>query len=249
MKVPAAALIAGLSLATAALAGSNWSIDWYGLSSGGVVEGSAGNWSLSASAGAPDATGAEALSSASWTITGGFWALVLADPPGDPIFRDRFAIESMPGVTFSDHLAVTFRHPRCVTCHAVAATDFRRVNDEPPGVLPASHPIVNAGTDCVACHTSALLPGTGKIDPGWQSAPAHLDFRNLDDATLCNMASQPVSGHGPLDHMTQDRLVLWAVGDGRVPFGNPALPLAPPQDIPTWQQLVAEWVADGMNCD
>jgi hypothetical protein len=170
-------------------------------------------------------------------------------PTGDQIFRDRFEPALELEFSFSEHLAPTFRHPRCETCHAVAATDFQRVNDDPPGVLPAAHPIVNASTDCTSCHTSALLPPTGTIDPGWQSAPASFDFRGLDDAALCNLASQPVSGHSPLEHMTEDRLVLWAVGDGRVPFSATPLPTAPPHDIPTWRDLINEWVDAGMPCD
>jgi hypothetical protein len=142
----------------------------------------------------------------------------------------------------------SFRHPRCTTCHAVAATNFANVNDNPPGVLPASHPGVSAATDCTSCHSSSLLPPTGIIDPGWQSAPPQFDFRDKSDNQLCTMASQPISGHSPLEHMTEDRLVLWAVGDGRVPFGG-TLPTAPPHDIEQWRSLIQQWVATGMPCD
>ena len=62
------------------------------------------------------------------------------------------------------------------------------------------------------------------------------------------MASQPVSGHTPFEHMTEDRLVLWAVGDGRHAFGN-NVPTAPPNDIQAWRDLIAEWVNAGMPCD
>ena len=172
-----------------------------------------------------------------------------APPSTDEIFRDRFEPAPEPAFSFSTQMAPTFQHPRCMTCHAVEATNFQRVNDDPPGVLPASHPVVDASTNCTTCHSSSLLPPTGTIDPGWQSAPAAMDFRGLDEATLCSMASQPVSGHSPLEHMTEDRLVLWAVGDGRVPFGNPVLPTAPPNDIEAWRALVTEWVGAGMPCD
>ena len=172
-----------------------------------------------------------------------------APPSTDEIFRDRFEPAPEPAFSFSTQMAPTFQHPRCTTCHAVEATNFQRVNDDPPGVLPASHPVVDASTNCTSCHSSSLLPPTGTIDPGWQSAPAAMDFRGLDEATLCSMASQPVSDHSPLEHMTEDRLVLWAVGDGRVPFGNPDLPTAPPHDIEAWRALVNEWVDAGMPCD
>jgi hypothetical protein len=130
----------------------------------------------------------------------------------------------------------------------VAATGFRRVNDTPPGVLPAAHPVVNASSDCTGCHTAALLPVEGTIAPGWQSAPIAFDFRDRTDAELCALASQPVSGHPPLEHMSEDKLVLWAVGDGRLPFGG-TVPTAPPNDIAQWRALVQQWVDAGLPCD
>lgn len=151
------------------------------------------------------------------------------------------------GFSFSQQLAPTFKHARCTTCHAVAATGFRRVNDRNPGVLPANHAVVNAQTQCSSCHTSALLPSAGSINPGFQAAPSHMDFRNKSNQQLCSMAKQNVGGHTPQQHMTQDKLILWAVGDGRVP--GKTLPTAPPNTIPSWQSLVNQWVDAGMPCD
>jgi hypothetical protein len=222
--------------------GDDREIDWYSIDGGGTQEVSGGQWQLSGSTGQYDASAANELSGDGLSLTGGFWALDAALL--DALFRDRF--EGLP-VTFGNTLAETFRHPRCTTCHAVAATDFRRVNDSPPGVLPAAHPVVNAGTDCTICHTSSLLPVEGTIAPGWQSAPIAFDFRDKTDAELCALASQPVSGHPPLEHMSEDKLVLWAVGDGRVP--GDTYPTAPPNDIAQWRALVQQWVAAGLPCD
>jgi hypothetical protein len=230
-------------------AGDGWSIDWFTISGGGAMDIQSGNWTLSGTIGQHDATAGQAVSGGSWQLTGGFWSLDFSPLVIDQIFRDRFEPAPEEPFSFSLQLAPTFRHARCETCHAVAATNFQRVNDDPPGVLPASHPIVNATTDCTACHTSALLPPTGTIDPGWQSAPPAFDFRGQDDASLCNMASQEVSGHTPFEHMTEDRLVLWAVGDGRVPFSATPLPTAPPNDIEQWRALIQQWVDAGMPCD
>ena len=179
----------------AASAGDNLSIDWYSIDAGGTLSASGGSLELQGTIGQFDATSANELSGGSLRLTGGFWGLEAAVL--DQIFRDRF--ESLP-ISFSTHLAPTFRHPRCTTCHAVAATDFQRVDDTPPGVLPAAHLVVNAATDCTACHTDGLLPVEGTIAPGWQSAPIAFDFRDKTDAELCAMASQPVSGHSPLEH-------------------------------------------------
>jgi hypothetical protein len=50
-----------------------------------------------------------------------------------------------------------------------------------------------------------------------------------------------------LDYMTQDKLILWAVGDGRVPNGQ-IRAAAPPGSIATWQSTVQAWVNAGMPC-
>lgn len=235
--------LTALLITPAAQAGDGWEIDSYTIDGGGTLEAAGGQWALRGTLGQFDATAANEVSGESWQLTGGFWGFS-ADLL-DQIFRDRF--EFVP-ITFDTHLAATFRHPRCTTCHAVAATDFQRINDDPPGVLPAGHPVVNAATDCSSCHGASLLP-PGNIDPGWQSAPPEFDFRDNSDTELCGMASQPVSGHSPLEHMSEDRLVLWAVGDGRVPFGNPDLPTAPPHDIEQWRGLIQQWVSAGMPCE
>ena len=241
MRVLILSISAMISLS--ALAGDDLALDWYSIDAGGTLEASGGQWELNGSVGQFDATGPNESSGNGLSLTGGFWSFDAAVL--DAIFNDRF--DGLP-ITFGNTLAETFRHPRCTTCHAVAATDFRRVNDTPPGVLPAAHPVVNASTDCTVCHTPSLLPVEGTIAPDWQSAPVAFDFRDKTDAELCALASQPVSGHPPLEHMSEDKLVLWAVGDGRVPSGS-TLPTAPPNDIAQWRARVQQWVDAGLPCD
>jgi len=154
-------------------------------------------------------------------------------------------------VTFSASLAPTFRHARCVNCHAVVPDSFQNDSaNNPPGGLPSNHPGVNANTNCSTCHTNNLLPAQGTVNPGWHG-PAGMDFRNRNDQQLCLSAHFGVGGQGTtqavLDHLTQDKLILWAIGDGRVPGGG-TRPLAPPGNIASWQATVQAWVNAGMPC-
>lgn len=154
-----------------------------------------------------------------------------------------------PGrITFAE-LAPTFRHPRCVNCHAVSAGGFTPGEGLPgshPEVSPAMNAAQNPSDGCGSCHTDQLTSFVGNIDPGWRSPPPDLDFDGRSNSQLCDMARQPISGHSPLEHMTEDRLILWAVGVGRVPGG--VLPTAPPNDIEAWRSLVELWVEGGMQC-
>jgi hypothetical protein len=79
-----------------------------------------------------------------------------------------------------------------------------------------------------------------------------MDFRNRNDQQLCLSAHFGVEGQGTtqavLDHLTQEKLILWAIGDGRVPGGG-TRPLAPPGNIATWQSTVQGWVNSGMPCN
>lgn len=152
---------------------------------------------------------------------------------------------------FAFTLAPTFKHDRCKNCHAVAADNFVKdtATDTDNG-LPSNHTNVNATTNCASCHTNSLLPTQGTINPGWHAAPTSMDFRNRTDAQLCSMAQNPGSVAGSvLNHLTQDKLILWAVGDGRRPQNSTPYPTAPPNNITTWQNLIQTWVNAGTPCN
>lgn len=149
-----------------------------------------------------------------------------------------------PVFSFATDLAPTFRHERCVNCHAVAATNFARVS---PG-LGSNHSTVSASTNCQSCHTNTLLPADGTVNPGWHAAPSSMDLRGLSDAQLCQRATNPGSVAGSvLNHLTQDKLILWAIADGRLPNGI-TRPTAPPNSVTTWRSRVQAWLAAGMPC-
>lgn len=163
---------------------------------------------------------------------------------------------TVPSFGFTSTVAATFKHQRCMNCHAVAADNFQNASATSPNRgLPASHPTVTAATSCSSCHTNALLPSEGTVNPGWHAAPASMDFRNKTDAQLCLMAQ--LAGNGTVasirTHLTEDKLILWAVGDGRRPAASngsalPPLPFAPPGSIAAWRTAVNNWIDSGMPC-
>lgn len=150
-----------------------------------------------------------------------------------------------PRVLFST-LVPTFRHARCMNCHAGTATNF--VAGSNPG-LPAGHQAVNASNNCQTCHTDALLPTLGTVNPHWHSPPATMDFRNRTDQQLCDMAKSVGTSTAVATHLKEDKLVLWAVGDGRRPSNTTPVALAPPGSITAWRTLVDTWVNAGMACN
>jgi hypothetical protein len=76
-----------------------------------------------------------------------------------------------------------------------------------------------------------------------------MDFRNKTPAQLCGMAKNPGTIAGTvLNHLTQDRLILWAVASGRVPGTATPKPVAPPGSISSWRSQVQAWVDAGMPC-
>jgi hypothetical protein len=75
-----------------------------------------------------------------------------------------------------------------------------------------------------------------------------MDLRNLTDAQLCQRARDPGTAAGSvLNHLTQDKLILWAIADGRLP-NSIVRPTAPPNSISTWQTRVQNWINAGMPC-
>jgi hypothetical protein len=187
---------------------------------------------------------------------------------GPSAFRSLNAPQPM-AVSFSANLAPTFRHARCVNCHAVRADNYQLDSpSNPPGGLPSNHPVAptasgiwtpaleNSGA-CATCHITigreSLLPEDGSINPGWHTPEPGLapgtDFRNKTDADLCVLAKRAVAtAQNAQEHLSEDKLILWAVGDGRVPGGTRKL-TAPPHSIQGWQLIVEMWARADMPCN
>ncbi len=115
---------------------------------------------------------------------------------------------------FSQSLAGKFRHPRCATCHSMAAADTQAFVSSP---LPHAGPPPGTGfpnndpEQCAACHvTSSTFPVEG-----WQAPAASFDFRNRTVAELA-AAAQGVPAD-ELEHFVTDKRVLWALDSGILP--------------------------------
>ncbi|CAN5870048.1 hypothetical protein BH24GEM1_BH24GEM1_18480 [soil metagenome] len=172
-------------------------------------------------------------------------ACTVATGCGTPMSPQQLrSLNLPPSFSFAADLAPTLRHERCVNCHAVAATNFARVT---PG-LGSGHPSVASTTNCQSCHTDALLPTQGTFNPGWHAAPAAMDLRNLTDAQLCARAQNPGIAGTIQNHLMQDKLILWAIGNPVLPNGT-VRPTAPPNNISTWQTRVQNWINAGALCD
>ncbi len=180
---------------------------------------------------------------------------------GPSSFRSLNAPQPM-AISFSANLAPTLRHARCVNCHAVKADNYQNdAASNPQGGLPSNHPhpednpnlnwnvAREDNAQCAGCHTDGLLPAEGELRPGWHTPASARDFRNKTNDDLCRMAKTFVSpATSAQHHLTEDNLLLWAVGDGRVPDGTRRL-TASPHSIRGWQLIVAVWENAGMPCN
>ena len=164
---------------------------------------------------------------------------------GTPVDGSQLHALNLPPRVLFATLWPTFQHARCRNCHAGTATNF--VAGSNPG-LPAGHTAASATTNCQACHTDALLPAQGTINPHWHSPPAAMNFATRTDQQICADIKANDPGPELATHLKEDKLVLWAVGGGQVP-GNTTLALAPPNSIAAWRTLVDNWVNGGMHCN
>lgn len=80
-----------LLAAVGTLSAQDYTIDWYTIDSGGVMESTdaGGQWQLSGTIGQWDASEANEATGGDWKLTGGFWQTVLEDL-ADRLFHDRF---------------------------------------------------------------------------------------------------------------------------------------------------------------
>ncbi|TVQ34395.1 MAG: hypothetical protein EA370_10645 [Wenzhouxiangella sp.] len=77
------------TLALSAPASAEFEIKQWSIASGGILNSSGGDWTLSGTIGQWEATEARALSGGGWQLTGGFWGMSLEEL-ADFLFRDRF---------------------------------------------------------------------------------------------------------------------------------------------------------------
>ena len=118
---------------------------------------------------------------------------------------------------FSRALINTFRHSRCVQCHAIGSTPapgerfvFPGNNTHPGGGQPV------LTDDCASCH------GAPNVAPGvdWR-APRENNGQpfNMRDETLAQLAARAQSVPFE-DHFLDDTRVNWAIESAVVPFGG-----------------------------
>lgn len=155
-----------------------------------------------------------------------------ADGAGNPLSRDTandtngaadvfvaaVSAQDIETRAFSQSLAGKFRHPRCMTCHSMQASDTTAFVSSasgfgephagpPPGAsFPNNQPAV-----CAPCHvTSNTFPVEG-----WQAPAASFDIRPKTVAQLAQMARNIPTGD--TEHFVSDRRVLWALDSGILP--------------------------------
>lgn len=78
-----------LLLALGSTANAEFEIKQWTIASGGVINSTGGDWTLSGTIGQWEATEARALTGGGWQLTGGFWGMSLEEL-ADFLFRDRF---------------------------------------------------------------------------------------------------------------------------------------------------------------
>lgn len=120
---------------------------------------------------------------------------------------------------FSRALVNTFRHSRCVNCHAMGTLAG-------PGETPAFPNMPHPGgmepftdnTGCSDCHNGGAVPFLAGVE--WRApleADGNFDFRGN---TLQELAMKAQSV--PFDeHLLNDGRVTWAISSGDVPFVTP----------------------------
>jgi hypothetical protein len=148
-------------------------------------------------------------------------------------------------VTFND-LRPAFEHSRCQNCHSVAADSYE-IGGGADGIgLSSMHQNVGASTDCMSCHASFLTPVNGLSDIllDWQaSLPSHV-FAGASPDELCSFGKTGAGGHTAEEHLTEDRLILWAIYNGAWTGHGSGL-----NAVTEWKAAVHDWASAGMPCN
>jgi mono/diheme cytochrome c family protein len=159
------------------------------------------------------------------------------------------AEEAAAREAFARAVAV-FQHPRCTNCH-------NRGEGPRQGNTPRAHQLnVKRGPEgrgvgaqaCTACHKAQNTAG-GAIPgaPDWRMPPpGRAGWDGLTPAEICAALKDPARNAGlrpdqVVEHMAQDKLVLWAWAAGGIRS-------APPLAHAEFMALMRTWNAGGAPC-
>jgi hypothetical protein len=97
--------LAGTMFCAPTHAGDDYTVEFWTVAGGGVMESGSASWTLSGTIGQSEATQAHALSEFPWRLTGGFWAFDL-EALVEFWFLDGFesALEATPDLLLSPEL-------------------------------------------------------------------------------------------------------------------------------------------------
>jgi hypothetical protein len=148
-------------------------------------------------------------------------------------------------VTFND-LKPAFEHSKCQNCHSVAIDNYE-IGGGADGIgLPVGHQNVGPSTNCMSCHGSFLtqVNGISDILLDWQaSLPSHV-FAGASPAQLCAFGQTGAGGHDAEEHLTEDRLILWAIYNGAWTGHGSGL-----NAVNEWKEAVHDWASTGFPCN
>ena len=149
-------------------------------------------------------------------------------------------------------LTPVLRHPRCLNCHSIG--DFPRQGDDghphAMNVRRGANGLGVTAEKCTTCHQDNNLAGLHMPPgaPGWRLPPAAtpMIWQGRSDAEICKQIKDPKQNGGKsiakiVEHMTEDRLVMWgwSPGDGRNPV---------PMSHAEFSAKVKTWAAAGAPC-
>jgi hypothetical protein len=87
--------------------------------------------------------------------------------------------------------------------------------------------------------------------PGWHAPNATFNLVGLSSNQICQLVKSKQGNNAAVieTHLKDDLLIQWAISDGTVPSGPPALAKAPPGNLAAWNQRIDQWIDGGLVCN
>jgi hypothetical protein len=159
--------------------------------------------------------------------------------------QDTQAQPATRGLDAFDRIAAGLQGPRCLNCHPRGDRP-KQGDDRHVHLMNVQRGVENMGVPamrCATCHQThnndmAGIPGA----PDWHLAPASMGWDGLSKSELCRTLLDPTKNGGrSVQHMTDDKLVLWAWNPGR--GGTP-----PVLSIDDFKIALDQWAAARAPC-
>ncbi len=179
-------------------------------------------------------------------------AATIAASSGTGWPQPRAQTNTPPETHIFMEIAPVFQHRRCMNCHVLSPFPRQGENGRRHmmSIAAGDGGRGSPGLPCTTCHRGSNSPSGVPGAEGWHLAPLKMGWEGLSAGEICRALRDParsgMTPHQLIQHLTHDKLVLWAWQGSRDLAGKARS--TPPLSHAAFLDGIRRWLAAGGGC-